>query len=256
MDGSQIACLVITWRELRGVWRWCCYCCCFNSSSLLSQQQQNCKVQHIPSTHNYTITITTTKSTLFINKNARYLRQILHCSSFMVANSEPLDWDSRLLWGCQRQNHFLGAVCLLVCSLFFFLFHFRFWFFVCSLVCLYSIEVWLFVWSVDIFLNLQMIGHRPQVFFFFFWVGGVWTWWENKCSATYTKDFCEQTAAPDHYFLISKIVRWVGWPSSKRGLSQKICLQDREESRQNHFSFFLGVVCLLFCSLFFLSFSF
>jgi hypothetical protein len=87
----------------------------------------------------------------------------------MVANSEPLDWDSRLLWGCQRQNHFLGAVCLLVCSLFFFLFHFRFWFFVCSLVCLYSIEVWLFFWRVDIFFNLQMVGHRPQVFFFLGW---------------------------------------------------------------------------------------
>lgn len=151
---------------------------------------------------------------------------------------------------------FLGAVCLLVCSLFFlFLFHFRFWFFVCSLVCLYAIEGLLFVWRVDIFLNFQMVGPRLQVFFLF-----LFSCWgcvnlvrkQIQCDSIY---FCEQTASPDHCFFISKIVRWVGCRSSKRGLSQ-ICLEDREESRQNHFLFFLGVVCLLVCSLFFLSFSF
>jgi hypothetical protein len=95
--------------------------------------------------------------------------QILHSSSFMVANSEPLDWALRL---SETVSFFwVPFVCLFV-LLFFVLFHFRFWFFVCSLVCLYVIEVWLFVWRVDILLNLQMVGHRRPVFYFFFFCWG------------------------------------------------------------------------------------
>jgi hypothetical protein len=86
---------MITWRELGGYDAGVATAAASTLLHFYNNNNNRTAKCNTFQAHTYTITIT--KSTLFINKNAKCMRQILHCSYFIVANSEPLDWDSRLL---------------------------------------------------------------------------------------------------------------------------------------------------------------